>query len=219
MHFGSRTWVFTNGTTSRYYFNNERVGGGLIIVMWSANRCYLGKGYTCVFFPLFCNSENKKKASVRLKCNGVQFKCNTVNSKKEKKQQKTKTASSYFSTKKRPKSFSVFFHALLEILFFCRTCPFFFFFLTTVYICVWQNMMPLCQNGIKQFLYIRKCCHEHIFAEIRLRLFNMVSNEAFYYDTDVRKTKSVDFWKMAPAVFVIQSKPLFSKKISWILHV
>lgn len=47
--------------------------------------------------------------------------------------------------------------------------------------------MPLCQNGIKQFLYIRKCCHEHIFTEIRLQLFNMVSNEAFYDDTNVRK--------------------------------
>lgn len=35
------------------------------------------------FFSFFCNSENKKKASVRLKCNGVQFKCNTVNSKKK----------------------------------------------------------------------------------------------------------------------------------------
>ena len=50
----------------------------------------LDKGYTCVcfFFFFFCNSENKKKASVKLKCNGVQFKCNTVNSKK------VKTASS-----------------------------------------------------------------------------------------------------------------------------
>lgn len=74
-------------------------------------------------------------------------------------------------------------------------------------------MMPLCQNGIKQFLYIRKCCHEHIFTEIRLLLFNMVSNEAFYDDTNVRK-KNLDFWKMVPAVFVIQSKPFFSKRIS-----
>lgn len=139
------------------------------------------------FFLFFCNSENKKKASVRLKCNGVQFKCNTVNSKKEKKkQQKTKTASSYSSMKKRPKNSSVVFHALLEILFFCQTCP--FFFNNSVYLRLTKShMMPLCQNGIKQFLYIRKCCHEHIFAEIRLRLFNMVSNEAFYYDTDVRK--------------------------------
>lgn len=30
-----------------------------------------------------------KKASVKLKCNGVQFKCNTVNSKKRKKEVKT----------------------------------------------------------------------------------------------------------------------------------
>lgn len=61
---------------------------GFDIVMWSAKKdIILDKGYTCVclffFFSFFCNSENKKKASVRLKCNGVQFKCNTVNSKKK----------------------------------------------------------------------------------------------------------------------------------------
>lgn len=43
------------------------------------------------FFP-FCNFENMKKASVKLKCNGVQFKCNTVNSNDIKN--KNKTASS-----------------------------------------------------------------------------------------------------------------------------
>lgn len=64
----------------------------------------LEKGYTrgFLFFflplPFFYNSlkNNKKKASVKLKCNGVQSKCNTVNSNKNKKKgkKKLKTASS-----------------------------------------------------------------------------------------------------------------------------
>lgn len=66
---------------------------------------YLGeKGTHEVFFSFSPSSllfiilfkKNKKKASVKLKCNGVQSKCNTVNSNKNKKKgkKKLKTASS-----------------------------------------------------------------------------------------------------------------------------
>lgn len=55
-------------------------GGGLIFSKWTLSWI---KGITAFLFVFF-NSENMKEASVKLKCNGVQFKCNTVNSKKKK---------------------------------------------------------------------------------------------------------------------------------------
>lgn len=60
-------------------------GGGFDIVVISKRTLSWIKGIKTAFVLFFfCNSENTKKASVKLKCNGVQFKCNTVNSKKVK---------------------------------------------------------------------------------------------------------------------------------------
>lgn len=168
----------------------------------------------CIFFLFFCNSENKKKASVRLKCNGVQFKCNTVNSEKTKT---TKTASSYSSTKKRPENSCVVFHALSECLFFRQTQCCFFFLQPCKFPCVWQAsyLMPTGRSGIKRFLYVRKSRHEHIFAEIRLCL----SIHGFKLRVLLRRQLNLLNFGKWSLQHLWSEASHSSKTMNWILHV
>lgn len=85
------------------------VGVGFDIFVWSTKGIF-----GMVFFLFVILKIWKKKASVKLKCNGVQFKCNTVNSNDN--NNKNKTASSKSLLPKIPMNFLflVLFHALLE---------------------------------------------------------------------------------------------------------
>lgn len=83
-----------------------------------------------IFNFFFCVILKNMKASVKLKCNGVQLKCNTVNS------ENMLNSEQLVDKERRWCYVGVFFHALLGVL----TCrPFFFFLRRRVHFVALEN--------------------------------------------------------------------------------
>lgn len=109
------------------------------------------KGITAIF----CNFENMKEASVKLKCNCAQFKCNTVNMKKKKREKKQ------LIVRDKQMICSDLFQALINpcVEFLCQTDPFFLKHCILCYVANSSSIM--CHNPRNAMVF------KHSFVHIR----------------------------------------------------